>query len=183
MESYIAFLRGINVGGHVVKKERLKSLFEELGFDNVSTFIASGNVVFDAETDDAAGLECRIERSLAPALGYSVSTFVRTAAELKAVADAAPIAPTDAARPVYSVYVVFLHDALDDEVHRKLFALQSPKDELKVQGREIYWLCRQRMSESPLFARDLIGKAIGAPITTRNLTTIRKLVDKVSSRL
>ena len=56
MLQYIAFLRGINVGGHRVKMDRLRAIFAELGLKDVSTFIASGNVLFSTESDDVDGL-------------------------------------------------------------------------------------------------------------------------------
>lgn len=61
MTKYIAFLRAINVGGHNVKMDELKKYFESLGFSNVETFIASGNVIFEASAKDAAKLEKKIE--------------------------------------------------------------------------------------------------------------------------
>ena len=86
MKRYIAFLRGINVGGHRVKMDRLRSLFEEMGLADVSTFIASGNVVFSANSNDVDSLSSRIEQCLAQRLGYDVATFIRTPAELEAIA-------------------------------------------------------------------------------------------------
>ena len=85
MTRYIAFLRAINVGGHVVKMDALRGLFESLGFSNVETFIASGNVLF--ETNLNGNLEKKIESKLREALGYDVATFIRTDAELKAIAN------------------------------------------------------------------------------------------------
>src|SRR3954469_1096146 len=75
---YIAFLRGINVGGHRVKMDRLRDLFTALGFSNVATFIASGNVIFEAPATDVTELEERIEAQLERSLGYEVEIFVRT---------------------------------------------------------------------------------------------------------
>src|SRR5690349_8708838 len=86
----IAFLRAINVGGHTVKMDVLRRLFEELGFQNVETFIASGNVIFDAPNGDYGALEKQIEVHLRASLGYEVVTFVRSAPELARVADCRP---------------------------------------------------------------------------------------------
>jgi uncharacterized protein (DUF1697 family) len=83
---FIAFLRAINVGGHVVTMEKLRALFEALGFKNVETFIASGNVIFESRSTDTVALERRIEARLLKALGYEVVTFVRTDAEVAAIA-------------------------------------------------------------------------------------------------
>ncbi len=81
---HIAFLRAINVGGHTVTMDRLRRLFGKMGFRGVETFIASGNVVFDAPGSTATA-EKTIEAALGKALGYDVATFVRTPAELAAV--------------------------------------------------------------------------------------------------
>ena len=81
MPRYIAFLRAINVGGHTVKMDRLRQIFDSLGFSNVETFLASGNVVFETTAQDTAALETRITAGLRAALGYEVATFLRTPAE------------------------------------------------------------------------------------------------------
>src|SRR5688500_13899650 len=82
---YVAFLRAINVGGHTVKMDQLRSLFESMGFANVETFIASGNVVFDSKTRSTSALEKKIEKQLQAALGYEVKTFLRTLNEIAGV--------------------------------------------------------------------------------------------------
>src|ERR671912_192045 len=79
---YVAFLRAINVGGHTVKMDHLRSLFESMGFANVETFIASGNVIFDSKTKSTAALEKKIEKQLQAVLGYEVKTFLRTLNEI-----------------------------------------------------------------------------------------------------
>ena len=84
MPRYIAFLRAINVGGHTVKMDALRELFEALGFEQVETFIASGNVIFETTETDTAALERRIETHLQAALGYAVATFLRSDAEVAA---------------------------------------------------------------------------------------------------
>src|SRR3712207_154861 len=86
MPRFIALLRAINVGGRIVKMDHLRSLFASIGFSGVETFIASGNVIFEAPDCDAAALEQRIEAHLHQALGYEVATFIRTDSELAAVA-------------------------------------------------------------------------------------------------
>ena len=89
MPRFVAFLGGINVGGHRVTMDRLRAEFEALGFQNVSTFIASGNVLFEA-TGSASSLESKIEVRLAEQLGYAVPTFVRSA---RAVRNASALEP------------------------------------------------------------------------------------------
>jgi uncharacterized protein (DUF1697 family) len=105
---YIAFLRAINVGGHVVKMDRLRKLFEGEGFTNIETFIASGNVVFDGagRPGKIDALERAIEGMLKAALGHDVATFVRPA-ELRALAAHDAFSPA-ASRSATAFTVAFL---------------------------------------------------------------------------
>src|ERR1041385_3864079 len=94
MPRYIAFLRAINVGGHnTVTMDFLRHFFESLGFAHVETFIASGNIVFETASKNAQALERKIESGLRAALGYEVVAFVRTGAELAAIASYKPFSP------------------------------------------------------------------------------------------
>src|SRR5205814_3611258 len=76
MPRYVAFLRAINVGGHIVKMDDLRRQFEKLGFTDVQTFIASGNVIFTSPSKDGKALERRIEERLEKAIRYEVRTCV-----------------------------------------------------------------------------------------------------------
>jgi uncharacterized protein (DUF1697 family) len=87
MTRYIAFLRGINVGGHNVKMDQLRTLFTELGLENVRSYINSGNLFFDTDRVDRVELARDIEQHLEQALGYAVPVFLRTVPELEAILD------------------------------------------------------------------------------------------------
>jgi len=140
MARYIAFLRAINVGGHTVKMDVLRQFFEALGFSNVETFIASGNVVFETAAKNTHTLEKKIEQQLRAALGYEVATFIRTEAELAAIAQCQPFPPSQ--REAASAFnIAFLAEPLDDASHKKLLTLKTDIDDFRVQGREVYWLC------------------------------------------
>src|SRR5271167_1111568 len=90
MPKYVAFLKAINVGGHVVKMDELRELFSDLKFSNVETFIASGNVIFETKSAADQKLEQKIEKHLEAALGYAVGTFVRSIEEIRAVSEYQP---------------------------------------------------------------------------------------------
>lgn len=181
MQQYVAFLRGINVGGHRVKMDRLRGLFEDMGFSKVSTFIASGNVVFSASPGDVASLSARIEQCLADRLGYDVATFIRSPAELEAMAAFETGSSRSGEPSTSSLYVVLLQAPAADELRSTFSDLNSEMDEFRFSGREIYWRIQGKISESPLFGR-LFEKAIqGVPNTTRNITTIRRLVAKLKA--
>jgi uncharacterized protein (DUF1697 family) len=176
MSRYIALLRAINVGGHTVKMEDLRRHFADLGFANVATFIASGNVIFDTPEPDAAALERRIERHLRDTLGYEVATFLRTPAELAAVAQYQPFPGADLDGAV-GLFVSFLPRPPADEARRKVAALRTPTDDFHIHARELYWICRTRLSESRVSGA-LLEKTLGLPATMRNVTTVRKLAAK-----
>src|SRR5688572_10594132 len=107
MPKYVAFLRAINVGGHTVKMDALRRLFEALGFVNVETFIASGNVIFDSPSKDTKALEKKIESYLRETLGYEVATFIRTIAEVAAIADYKPFIDAELKAEGNTLYVGF----------------------------------------------------------------------------
>jgi uncharacterized protein (DUF1697 family) len=175
MTRYIAFLRAINVGGRVVKMDKLRGLFEALGFAQVETFIQSGNVIFDSSVRKVAGLESKIERQLEQALGYEVVTFVRTLPELVNVAQLDPFKGADA-DPEATLYVAFLKETPNKEAQRKLLSLKTEYDDFHIHQREAYWLRRQR--EGSVFTGAHLERALSAPATVRNITTVRKIVAK-----
>jgi uncharacterized protein (DUF1697 family) len=177
LHRYVAFMRALNVGGRIVKMDRLRALFEELGFANVATYIASGNVIFDSPEADAGRLESTINAHLETSLGYTVGTYVRTPAELAQVAAHRPFAADDLDAPGHTLYVNFLPHALSADAVAKLMALRTPVDDFAVHGREMYWLCRTRMSDSTITGPQL-QRALGVPVTSRNLNTVRKLAEK-----
>ncbi len=177
---YVALLRGINVGGHRVSMADLRGHFEENGFTNVETFIASGNVIFDAAVNaNSAALEQRIERMLHNALGYDVSTFLRTATELAAVATHAPFSKQDSAAAGHRIHVGFLRAPHTSAFARELLALTTTYDAFAVNGREMYWLTRGNFSDSQV-PWVKFEKRLTLDVTMRNLNTVQKLVDKYS---
>ena len=178
MSRFIAFLRAINVGGHTVKMDHLRQLFESLGFSGVETFIASGNVVFQATSKNAKILERKIEIRLREALGYEVATFIRTDAELAAIANYKPFRQLDLDAAV-ALNIAFLADTLDDRSKQKLIALRTEIDDFHVHGREIYWLCRKKQSEST-FSNAVLEKTLGVRSTLRGANTVKKIAAKYS---
>jgi uncharacterized protein (DUF1697 family) len=177
MPRYIAFLRAINVGGHNVKMTQLRALFEELEFANVETFIASGNVIFDAPDANVRQIEQQIEHHLHSALGYAVATFIRSTVELAAVVAYQPFSPAELVAEGSSLYVSFLRSAPSDAAAQKLQALRTEIDDFHVHEREFYWLRRSRISDAS-FPAGLFEKILGLPATMRNVTTVRKLAAK-----
>ena len=179
MPKYVAFLRAINVGGHTVKMEHLRRLFEALGLSDVETFIASGNVIFNSASANAKALEKKIESHLQETLGYKVATFIRSAVELAAIAREKPFADAELKAEGNVLYVAFLKDSPGGEATRKLLSLTTEVDAFRVSGREVYWLRRKKIGESR-FSGALLEKALGAQATIRNSTTVRNIAARYS---
>ena len=176
MTRIIAFLRAINVGGYIVKMNELHGIFESLGFLNVETFIASGNVIFETSAKDLKTLEGRIKKKLKEELGYEVATFVRTDVELAAIADYMPFKKPELDAAM-ALNVVFLSEPLDNESKKKLMALKTDIDDFHVRGREVYWLCLKKQSEST-FSNVLMERTLGRQSTFRGINTIHKMAGK-----
>jgi uncharacterized protein (DUF1697 family) len=155
----------------------LRNLFEGLGFSNVETFIASGNVIFDSTSKSLKTLEKKIEGHLKTALGYEVATFIRSTSELAAVADYKPFSDAELNGDGHGLYIAFLENEPSDATKRKVLSLKTPVDEFHIFGSELYWLCRKKFSESEVSATAL-SRALGMQSTTRNSTTIKKIVAK-----
>lgn len=176
MTRYFAFLRAINVGGHSVKMDTLRHLFENLSFSRVETFIASGNVIFETDQEIENHLENRIEEALADALGFKTAVFLRTLPELAHITTCQPF-PEESFSRVSAFNLAFLKEPPNEAAVGKLMALQNEIDAFAVVGREMYWLCLVRQSESK-FATTVLEKVLGQPATMRQVSTMQRLVEK-----
>jgi uncharacterized protein (DUF1697 family) len=177
MPKFVAFLRAINVGGHTVKMDQLRELFEVLGFANVETFIASGNVIFDAKTANTKSLERKIESHLEKSLGYEVVTFVRSIPELAEIARYEPFTKKELTADGNTLFVCFVADPPAGEKTKKLLSFASAVDAFHVDRREVYWLYRRNNGESKFYGAPL-EKCLGMPTTVRNVNTIKRLAAK-----
>jgi uncharacterized protein (DUF1697 family) len=172
MPRYVAFLRALNVGHRRVKMDRLRDLFAELGFTGVATFIASGNVIFDARGRDAVKLAASIEAHLASSLGFDVPTMVRTPAEIAAAIAAAH------EQEDHVLHVVFLERAPTPAEAARIVALGNEVDRFEVAGRELRWWCRGGMGDSTVSGVQL-ERAAGMHGTARSIVSLRKLMAMV----
>jgi uncharacterized protein (DUF1697 family) len=176
---YAALLRGINVGGKaLIPMSDLRECVTEVGHARVSTYIASGNVIFEAPRRSAAALEAELERAIEQRFQLDVKVFVRTAAQLQAVADAVPKNWIGNAQ--LRCNGVFLAREID---RPSLVGELDPKDGLEevvyVKGTllwaaQVATLTRSSMvkiSSNPLYKQ----------MTVRNLNTTLKLRDLVTS--
>jgi uncharacterized protein (DUF1697 family) len=178
MPRHIAFLRAINVGGHTVKMDRLRALFDELGLRNVETVIASGNVLFDSAAKTTSALERRIEGHLWKALGYEVETFIRSPRELTAILAHDPFARSKQRTPQSRLFIGFLKATPPADICKSLDGCLSPIDEFRIRERELYWSVTSRLSESK-FGGALLEKTLKCGTTIRSVTTVRRIAELV----
>jgi uncharacterized protein (DUF1697 family) len=168
---YVAFLRAINVGGHVVKMDALKRSFEAVPLDNVSTFIASGNVIFESQ-GKAADLEPRIEAHLRQWFGYAVGTFVRSEDEVADIARHEPFAGPA------TTYIMLTRARPDAATVERVLALATEHEPVVVHEREVYF---QPVSFLESLVSGGLGKVLGTECTMRNANTLRRLAAKFAA--
>ncbi len=154
----------------------LRRVFEKLGLKGVETFIASGNVVFESDTADLRSLELALEDRLRKALGYEVTTFLRTEEELAALAKYEPFRKSHL-KDATALNVGFLVAPPSPAAKKLIAAFKSEIDDFEVRGREVYWLSQAKQSDSK-FNNVRFEKAINARATWRGINTVRRLATK-----
>lgn len=176
MAHYVAFLRGMNLGGRRIKNDELRAEFEALGFADVACFRASGNVVFAANGSNEVKLTGQIETGLGDALGYEVPVFLRSAAELSALATHEPFDPAAVEASKGKLQVALLPKKPAAKACKEALAEATDEDRLVIEGRELYWLPSGGISESDLDLKS-IETAVG-PWTMRTMGTIEQIAAK-----
>jgi uncharacterized protein (DUF1697 family) len=181
MSKYAAFLRGINVGRHRrISSAELRSRFEEMGFRDVDTFRTSGNVIFGAGREPLAKMADRIEEGLAQSLGYDVTVFLRTASEIRAIADHQPFGRGLLEASKGKLQVAMLSAKPAARARKEALALATDEDRLAFGDRELYWLPSGGTMDSALDFK-AIGKLLGST-TIRTKGTVDQLAAKYFAR-
>jgi uncharacterized protein (DUF1697 family) len=176
MARYVAFLRGINVTGRRIGNPELRSHFEEMGFDDVAPFRASGNVIFDAAKMRSSEITRRIERELARSLGYEVPTYLRTAAQVRAIAAHEPFAAKLVDASKGKLQVAMLPARPSKSKRDQVLALATDEDRLAIRDRELYWLPSGGTVDSELDLK-AIAELLG-PWTMRTKATVEQIAAK-----
>ncbi len=174
MTIFVAFLRGMNLGRRRIRNPDLCACFEDMGLTAVSAFLASGNVIFDGGDRDEAALKAHIEEGLEARLDYPVPTYLRSAAEVAAIADKAPFTAAERAPTAGRVQVVLLAEA-PGEADRAAVLGEAPADDrLLFDGRELYWLPKAGLSDSSLDLKAIDRRLGGTTVRThRTITRLR----------
>ena len=174
MESYIALLRGVNVGGnHKLPMLTLAEMCAQHGCQSVKTYIQSGNVVFQAKTKIAETFPNAIEAEIERRFGFTAPVIMRSLPELRAVAENNPFLKPEV--DTKFLHVLFLADTpvLTDVV--ALTPSCVGKEAFSLRGREIYFYLPNGVGNSKLAAYDF-GKKLRTSVTTRNWQTVTKLI-------
>lgn len=177
MTKYVAFLRGINVGGHnKIKMEALREMFSRLGYRNVSTYINSGNVIFETDRTNDDELSAKIEEAIELKFSLNIKVMVRKISEIEEIIKNNPF-DGQAADDKY-LHVLFLAEELPEEKKNQLLSNNNEFETYAVRNREVFCLLRGGVS----FADSLLGKKyidnkLKTPATARNWRTVNKIIE------
>ena len=178
MPTFVALLRGVNVGRNVLKMERLRALCGELGLANARTYVQSGNVVFQAGGSSAHWARA-LEQKLAGESRLAVSVIVRSAADLSKVLGKNPFL-RETGIDVARLYVTFLERAPAKQAARALQTLASGPDSFHCVGTEIYLHCPDGYGRTKL-SNTAFERLLGLKATTRNWNTVNKLCEMATA--
>jgi uncharacterized protein (DUF1697 family) len=173
MPVYIALLRGVNVAGNLLKMEQLREWCAELGWENVRTYVQSGNLVFQTR----AGIpkwQAALEQKLAAEMKRPVAVIGRTPAELELVLGGNPFM-IEQGIDLSRLHVTFLATVPAPASIEALGSLKSGGDRFAVRGREVYLHCPNGYGETKL-SNAAFEKVLAVKATTRNWNTVNKLV-------
>jgi uncharacterized protein (DUF1697 family) len=175
MSTYVAILRGINVSGHkVIKMERLRALFEDLGFANVKTYVQSGNVIFGTD-EPPAGLAPKIEKKILKEFGFDVPVLTKSARELTDIVARNPLAKEPGIDPA-KLHVTFLSNDAPRDAVKLLQPLAMGAEKIQIAGRAVYLYCPNGYGNTKL-TNTTIEKKLACRATTRNWATTNKLLE------
>jgi uncharacterized protein (DUF1697 family) len=177
MIKYVAFIRGINVGGHkLIKMADLRDVFESAGFRNVSTYIQSGNVIFDAKETDAGVVVKKIEKKIYQSLGHQVTVILQTAAELKECVKDNPFKRIKPSEDVITFVTFMSAEPLQQQ--RLPFVITKENVEvLAIKNRAAFIVCRRKPNGMFGFPNAIFEKELGVSATTRNWATVNKVLE------
>ena len=177
MKTYIALLKGINVGGHKkIPMADLRELLLEKGFKNVNTYIQSGNVIFDSIGSSPIQIETIIGKTINKAIfdhfGFDVAIIVRTPQELKRIFEACPFSE----QKKKASYFMLLHKAPDDKMVKSASEKNYEGEEYKIKGDCIYYYNEKGFGRAK-FNVNFFERKLKTFATARNYKTMVKLLE------
>lgn len=179
METYIAFLRGINVGGQKkMPMIEVREMMTRIGFKNVRTYIQSGNIIFKSELNSTKELQGLIHRAIEETFGFDVPVLVKTANEIRGVLLKNPYNnENDLAHN--RVYFVLLQDTPDAELVKTFKRMNFPNEKFRVSDTCVYLCCENGYGKAKL-SNNMIERKLEVKATARNYRTMNKLLEIVS---
>jgi len=173
---YVALLRGINVNGQkMVKMDLLKNIFEEMRFENVKTYIQTGNVIFDSQEGQKDFLCNEIKDKIKQTLEFEVPIILKEIEQLEAVICDNPFGNRNLLENE-KLHVTFLESEPSSEVADILKDYKEDKDEIILQGENVYILCKNGYGKTK-FTNSFLESKLKVKGTTRNFNTINKIVE------
>jgi uncharacterized protein (DUF1697 family) len=174
MPRYAAFLRGVNLGSkRRTSSADLRSCFEGAGLDDVQTFRTSGNIVFEA---GRALKAAQLEQALRKSFGFDVDVFLRTAAEIQAIASHKPFPAKLVAASDGKLQVAMLQKKPAAATRKRALALADDDNRLAFEGRELYWLPSGGIRDSAPYLKPL--EQLVGQWTMRTKGTVEALAAK-----
>jgi uncharacterized protein (DUF1697 family) len=170
---FVAFLRAVNVGGRRVAMATARNVMTELGFDQVSSYVNSGNLLFTASRKPS---ESTIRSAMEDAFGFELTTFVRTARQVRALAAEKPFGVI---APGHTHFALLTLNPLTATEKQAVEALSNNHDEVVLLGRDVHWLIRSRSPETTLGPRQWLQALPDNPTTARNTTMLARLAEKL----
>ncbi|MDD4859217.1 MAG: DUF1697 domain-containing protein [Dehalococcoidales bacterium] len=181
MTTYVSLLHGINVSGqNKLKMADLKSIYEALGFNDIATYVQSGNVVFDSFLSDVKEIPTMIEEKIKQVSLLNVPVLLRTAGELKQIIGNNPFikkADIDTTK----LYVTFLSETPDESALATVTGINSGEDKFEIINREIYLYCPNGYGRTK-YSNDFFERKLHVTATTRNWNTVNALLAIASGR-
>ncbi len=180
MTTYIALLRGINVSGQKkIKMEALRTMMRELGFEAVTTYIQSGNVVFKANSPDSEFLQHSIKRHIEKSFGHEVPVLVLSIKELIRIFELNPYRKPDTADLAKLYYVLLFHKPAQEQI----VAFNNDKfdnERFAISNRCVYLFCNKGYGNAKL-NNNLVERKLKVTATTRNHKTMIKLMEMANA--
>jgi uncharacterized protein (DUF1697 family) len=175
MARFVAFLRAVNVGSRRVDMGRARAVLASLGYDDVSSYVNSGNLLFSGSGPTTAH-EATIRPALEDEFGLELTTFVRTASQVRSLANEKPFGPIAQG---HTHFVLLPLQKLSAAQCAAVESMSNDRDEVVVVGRDVHWLIRARSIETSLGPKRWRDVLDGMPTTARNTTMVERLVARL----
>lgn len=174
---YFLFIRAVNVGKRKMPSANLKSMLEDIGFDNVGVFLASGNACFECRKQSTDKIAERIETAIESSFGYSAECFVYPRETVEKLSTANPFKLSQEEISKYIVNVTLFRKPLSPSQFKEIAALSGDYDAFAKKDATLFWLCRgKKMTDSPIAEK--LTKLLPKPNTTRKIDTFQRILDK-----